>query len=156
MSISHLNTFFSAVMPLFLSLLTLLGLSVATSETSFGRCHTELENMWAVNVFYHWFLTQFHIDKRQTMISTPLDVETFTLFYVPGCVPVSSSLLSMWTLNRMSILLLYENCMNLNYFEWIHSAFQVSTVSCFFCIFLLTFESLILKFQLKILIWFKK
>ena len=64
------------------------------------------------------------------MISTPLDVETFT-FYVPGCVPVSPSLLSMWTLNRMSILLLYENCMNLNYIEWIHSAFQVYCILLF-------------------------
>ena len=33
------------------------------------------------------------------MISTPLDLETFTLFYVPGYGPVSPSLLSMGTLN---------------------------------------------------------
>ena len=56
-------------------------------------------------------------------------------------------------LNRIHILLLCENCINLNYIELVDSAFQAYFI-LFFCIFiLLTFESLILKLQLRILIY---
>ena len=56
-------------------------------------------------------------------------------------------------LNRIRILLLGENYINLNYVELLHSAFQVYFI-LFFCIFiLLTSESLVLKFQLKTLIY---
>ena len=87
------------------------------------------------------------------MISIPLDHEIFAP-YVPGYVPVSPSLQE----NRLCILLLYENWKNLNYAELIHSAFQVYYILLLLCIFiLLTFEILILKLQLKILIYlFKK
>ena len=32
----------------YFSLLTLLSLSMAKSETSLGKCHTALENMWVI------------------------------------------------------------------------------------------------------------
>ena len=55
-------------------------------------------------------------------------------------------------LNRICFLLLCENCINLNYAELVHSAFQVYYILLVLCIFiLLIFEDLILKFQLKIL-----
>ena len=57
-------------------------------------------------------------------------------------------------LNRICILLLCENCINVNYVELCHGAFQVYHIFLLFCIFiLLIFESLILKLQLKILIY---
>ena len=61
---------------------------------------------------------------------------------------------SLWNLNRICVLLLCENCINLNYVELVHSAFQVYYILLLFCLFiLLIFESLILKLQLKILIY---
>jgi len=73
--------------------------------------------------------------------------------YVSQCVAFSVNV-SMFTvygnLNRICILLLCENCINLNCVELVHSAFQV----LFFCLFIqLMFESLILKLQLRILIY---
>ena len=48
-------------------------------------------------------------------------------------------------LNRICILPLYDNCINLNYAELIHSAFQVYYILLLLCIFiLLIFESLTL------------
>ena len=48
-----------------------------------------------------------------------------TLFYVPGYVPASPWFIVYANLNRISILLLCENCINLNYVELVHGAFQV-------------------------------
>ena len=60
-------------------------------------------------------------------------------------------------LKRICILLLYENCINLNCIELVHGAFQVYYILLLFCMFiLLTFESLTLKLQLKILIYLLK
>ena len=60
-------------------------------------------------------------------------------------------------LNRICILLLCENCINLNYVELVYSAFQVYYILLLLCIvILLIFESLILKLQLKILIYLLK
>ena len=57
-------------------------------------------------------------------------------------------------LNRICILLLCESCINLNYVELVHSAFQVYYILLLFCLFiLLIFESLILNLQIKILIY---
>ena len=77
------------------------------------------------------------------------------LFYVPGYVPVSPSLYIVYgNLNRICILLLCENCINLNSVELVHSAFQAYCIFLLFCLFiLLIFEDLILKRQLKILIY---
>ena len=56
-------------------------------------------------------------------------------------------------LNTICILLLCENCINLNYVELVHSAFQVYYILLLLCLFiLLIFDNLILKLQLKILI----
>ena len=48
-----------------------------------------------------------------------------TLFYVLGYVPVSLSLQSMGPWVEFVFLLLYENCINLYYVEFVHSAFHV-------------------------------
>ena len=57
----------------------------------------------------------------------------------------------------MCILLLGENCINLNYVESVRGTFQVYYIFLLFCMFiLLIFESLMLKLQLKTLIYFKK
>ena len=60
-------------------------------------------------------------------------------------------------LNRPCILLLCENCINLNYVELVHTAFQVYYIFLLLCIFiLLIFESLIFKLPVKILIYLLK
>ena len=60
-------------------------------------------------------------------------------------------------LKRICILLLCENCINLNYVELVHSGFQVYYIFLLFCLFiLLSFESLILKLQLNILTFLMK
>ena len=58
-------------------------------------------------------------------------------------------------LKRICILLLCENCINLNYVELVHSAFKVNYILLFCLFILLVFESLILKLQLKIIICLK-
>ena len=51
-------------------------------------------------------------------------------------------------LNRICILLLCENCINLNYVELVHGAFQVYYMLLFFCMFIpLIFKSSVLKFN---------
>ena len=71
------------------------------------------------------------------------------VLYVPRYVPLFPGLVY-GNLNRIYILLLCENCINLNYVELVHSAFQVYYILLLFCLFiLLIFESLILKLQLK-------
>ena len=59
-------------------------------------------------------------------------------------------------LKRICILPLYENCINLNYVELVHGVFQVYYILLFYIFSLLIFESLILKHQLKILIYLLK
>ena len=78
-----------------------------------------------------------------------------TLFYVSGYVPVSPSLQSSsyGNLERICILLLCENYINLNYVELVQGDFQVYHILLLFCIFiLLIFQSLILKPQLLLLL----
>ena len=53
-------------------------------------------------------------------------------------------------LNKICILLLCENCINLNYVELVQRDFQVYCIILHFCLFiLLIFESSILKLQQK-------
>ena len=53
-------------------------------------------------------------------------------------------------LNRICILLLCENCINLNYVKLVHSVFRVYYIILLLCTFILLIsESLILKLQLK-------
>ena len=57
-------------------------------------------------------------------------------------------------MNTIYTLLLCENCINPNYVELVRGAFQVYYILLLFYIFsLLIFESLILKHQLKILVY---
>jgi len=61
------------------------------------------------------------------MISLPLGHETFACcftFLHPWCSSVSWFIVY-GNLNGICILLLCENCINLNYVELVHSAFQV-------------------------------
>ena len=88
------------------------------------------------------------------MISIPLDHEIFTHCFMSLDMFQCLLAYSIWNLNRICTLLLCGNCVNLNYVELVHSAFQVSYILLIFCLFiLLIFESLILKAQLKILIY---
>ena len=62
-------------------------------------------------------------------------------------------------LNRICIplLLLHENCINLNYVKLVHNAFQFYYILLFLFMFIILIsESLILKLQLKILIYLLK
>ena len=59
-------------------------------------------------------------------------------------------------LNRIYIMLLCENCINLNCVELVHSAFQVYILLLLCMFVLLVFGSFILKLQLKILIFYLK
>ena len=87
------------------------------------------------------------------MISIPLDPEVSAPYFMS--LNIFQCLLV--CLNRICVLLLSENCINLNYVELIHSAFQVYYIFILLCIFiLLIFESLILKLQPKILIYLLK
>ena len=77
-----------------------------------------------------------------------------TLFYFPGYVLMSPSFTVYRNLKRICILLLHGNCVNLNYVELVHRAFQVKYILLLLCIFiLLIFEGLTLKLQLKLLIY---
>ena len=92
------------------------------------------------------------------MISIPLDHEIFA----PGFMSLDMFqcllvFIDYGDLNKTYILLFCENCMNPNYVELVHGAFQVSCIFVLFCILiLLIFESLILKLQLKILLFLLK
>ena len=62
-----------------------------------------------------------------------------------------------WNLNRICILLLCENCINLNYIKLVHNAFQVYYIFLLLCIFIqLISESFTLKLQPKIFIYLLK
>ena len=69
------------------------------------------------------------------MISISLDHEMFAPCFM--CLDMFQCLLvhSLWELNRICILLLYENCINPNYVELIHRTFQVYYILLFFCLF---------------------
>ena len=59
-------------------------------------------------------------------------------------------------LSRICILLLCESCINLNYIKLVHNAFQFYYILPLLSTFILLIsESLILKLQLKIFIYFK-
>ena len=130
---------------------------MALSKISLGKCPIALENMWVI--FKHLLILILNIilqwwENRLWLLSISLDRDIFApclmfldmshclLVYVYG------------NLNGICILLLCENCINLNYAELVHSAFQVYCILPLFSLsILLIFESLILKLQLKILIY---
>ena len=97
--------------------------------------------------------------REQTVYdsSTFRQLNFCTLFYFPGYVLMSPSFTVYGNLKRIYILLLHENCVNLNYVELVHRASQVSYILLLLCIFILYIvESLILKLQLNILIYLLK
>ena len=85
------------------------------------------------------------------MISRSLDHEIFA----PCFMSLDMSRFIVYgNLNRICILLLCENCINLNYIELVHSAFQIYYIVLLFCLFtVLIFKSLLLKLQLNIFIY---
>ena len=90
-------------------------------------------------------------------MSMPLDHEVVHLVSCPWVCSSVSWFTVYGNLNRICILMLCENCINLNHVELVRSAFQVYCILLLFCIFpLLIFESLILNLQLKILIYLLK
>ena len=96
-----------------------------------------------------WQATVHRVVKSQTQLND------FTFFMLLDCSSVSQCIVY-GNLNRISILLLCENCINLNCVELVHSAFQFYFIVLQLCIFiLLIFEALILKLQLKIFISLK-
>ena len=59
------------------------------------------------------------------MISMPLDHEILPLVLCPWMYSDVSCFIACGNLNRICALWLYENCINFNYVEFVHSAFQV-------------------------------
>ena len=90
-------------------------------------------------------------------MSMPLDHEVVHLVSCPWVCSSVSWFTVYGNLNRICILMLCENCINLNYVELVHSAFQAYYILLVFCLFiLLIFESLMLKSQLKIFMYLLK
>ena len=92
------------------------------------------------------------------MASIPLDHEIFAPYFMSLDMFQCLLVYSLWELEcRICILLLSEKCINLNYAELIHSAFQAYYILLLLCVFILIiFECLILKRQLQILIYLPK
>ena len=88
------------------------------------------------------------------MISIPLDSEIWHLVLCPCICSRVCQFIVYGNLNRIWILLLCENYINLNYVELVHSAFQIYCI--LLLLFILLILSLILKVQLKILIYLLK
>ena len=116
------------------------------------------ENMWVIfkhlsilvsNIIPQWW------ENRFCVISIPLDNEVFAARFIlcPWICSSVSWFIVYGNLNGICILLC-ENFINLNYAELVHSAFQVYCILPLFSLsILLIFESLILKLQLKILVY---
>ena len=139
----------------------------------FGKFGIKMRLILSANVTLHlkicgYFQISFGVDfshnstviREWTLFSipTPLDHEIFA----PGFMSLDMFqcllvFIDYGDLNKTYILLFCENCMNPNYVELVHGAFQVSCIFVLFCILiLLIFESLILKLQLKILLFLLK
>ena len=129
-------------------------------KISLDKCHIAFENTWII-FKYHLIMTSNIIsqwyENRLCMISIPLHHEIF--FYLVLCSRICSSVTSFivyGNLNRICILLLCENCINLNCVELVHGAFQICYMLLFCLFILLIFKSLILKLQPKILFIYLK
>ena len=131
---------------------------MAKSKNSLGKFHIALENMWVSFKYLLILISNIIptvIRNRLCMISILLHHELFAPVICPGYV-----LFSLFTayvnLNKICIQLLCEICINLNDTEFVHSAFHVYYIPLHFpLVALLILESLIVKFQLKILIYLK-
>ena len=129
------------------------------NKNDIGKSHTALANMWII--FRYLLILIFNIipqwyENRLCMVSIPeiSRPDIFASFFnIYRYVSVSLKFIVYGNLNTICILLLSENCIDLNHVESVHSAFQVSYILLLFCVvILLIFESLILKLQLKIFI----
>ena len=91
------------------------------------------------------------------MISIPLDHEIFAPCFMSLDMFQCLLVYSLWELEQNLYPTVVWKLHNLNDVELVHGAFQVYYILLLFCLFiLLTFESLILKLQLKILIYLLK
>ena len=136
-------------------MLSSLRLSVAKSKISLGKYHVAFEKMWVT--FKHFLIFENDSEKgnRLRRIAIPSNHGIFAPSYMS--LDMLKCLLVYRNLNRICILLLCENSINLNHVELVHSVFQVYYIILLLCIFiLLIFENLILKLQLKILIYLLK
>ena len=113
--------------------------------------------MWVIFKYLLILIPNIIQQNRFCMITKTLEHEIFTPYFMSLDMFQCLLVYSLWEhWNRISFLLLCENCINFNYVELIHSAFQVYSILLLFCLFiLLIFESLILKLQLKIFIYLK-
>ena len=109
-------------------------------------------------IFLYWFLTYSTVIREQNLHDfRNLDPEIFANCFMSLDMFQVCWFIVYGNLNRICILLLYEIFMNINYVELTCNAFQIYYILLFFCLFiLLIFESLILKLQLEIFIFFKK
>ena len=90
------------------------------------------------------------------MISIPLHCGIFAPCFMSLDMFQCLLMYSHGNLNRICILLVCEGSISLNYVDLVDSAFQAYCILLLFCLFiLLIFESVILKLQLKILIYLK-
>ena len=90
------------------------------------------------------------------MISIPLDCEIFTPCFMPLVCSSVSSFTVYGNLNITCILLLCENCINLNYIKLVHGAFQVYYILLFCTFILFIFWELDIEITTKILLIYLK
>ena len=134
------NAFFFAVtLCVFFSRLSLLRLSMATAKISLGKCHITLENMRVIFSYLLILISNIisYSDKRtDTMISILLEHEISVPCFMSFICSSVTWFIVYGNLNRIYILQLCENCINLNYVELVHSVFKVCyTLLLFLCSF---------------------
>ena len=101
------------------------------NKNDIGKIHTALANMWII--FRYLLILIFNIipqwyENRLCMVSIPeiSRPDIFASFFnICRYVSVSLKFIVYGNLNTICILLLSENCINLNYVELVHSIFQV-------------------------------
>ena len=126
-----------------------------TNSKISGKRHMALENTWVIFSYLLILISNIisYSDKRtDTMISILLEHEISVPCFMSLICSSVTWFIVYGNLNRIYILQLCENCINLNYGKLLHSAFQVYCILLLFYIFFqLIFESLIFKVQPKIL-----
>ena len=134
--LSYLHVFFSVIILFLFSLLTLLRLSKAKS---LGKGHIALENMWFI-LKYLCILSSKIMIRTNCMISILLDHEVFAPCFMSLDIFQCFLVYSLWEHEQnLYPSVLCENCVNLNYVELVHSAFQVHYIFLLFPLFILLF-----------------
>ena len=126
---------------------------MAKSKISPGKCHIALENVWVIFKYLMILISnKFTMIKEQTLYN--FNTKFLHLVLCPWICSSVSQFTVYGNLNTIHILQLVWKLYNLNYVQFVHGVFQVYYILLLFCIsILLIFKSLILKFQLKILIY---